>query len=174
MLRPTGAVAALYRQTQRRLLDALPHAVPHPHTEHATLRGFFEPERRDAVAATIREWAAHQHPIELAVDAIDAFPSPWQIVIARLARTDALVAAYASLTDALAETGFRRLEERPLEEWTFHLSVLYGKTLDAATWAPFAASAVRELPDGPACTVAEAELVSYVGGVERAEVFPLG
>lgn len=123
---------------------------------------------------TIREWAAHQHPIELAVDAIDVFPAPWQIVIARLARTDALVAAYASLTDALAETGFRRLDERPLEEWTFHLSMLYGKTLDAAEWAPFAASAVRELPDGPACTVAEAELVSYEAGIEHAEVITLG
>jgi len=52
--------------------------------------------------------------------------------------------------------------------------VLYGKGLGPADWAPFAASAVQELPDGPTCTVAEAELVSYAGGVEYAEVIPLG
>lgn len=53
----------------------------------------------------------------------------WQIVIMRLVRTSSLVSAYKTLTDALEATGFRRLNELSIDDWTFHLSVVYGKTL---------------------------------------------
>lgn len=174
VLRPSGAVSESYREVQDEMLAHLPEGTKHPHTEHVTLRGFFEPERREEVTALVREWAAAQHPIEIIADAIDTFPAPWQIVITRLARTAALVEAYASLTSALEQTDFRRLDELPVDDWIFHLSVVYGKTLTPAAWAEFERLARRELPERPRCVVAEAELVRYEGGVEHAEIIPLG
>ncbi|MEE6388969.1 2'-5' RNA ligase family protein [Microbacterium paraoxydans] len=174
VLRPTGAVAAAYRTIQEAALGRLDTPLRHPHTEHVTLRGFFEPERRDELRAVIRAWAAEQGPLELAADAVDVFPAPWQIVILRLARTPALVHAYASLTEVLRPTDFRRLDELSVEDWTFHLSVLYGRTLDPETWQQLAATEVRPLAPVPTEVVTEAEFVWYEGGVEHAEVIPLG
>lgn len=172
VLRPTGPVAELYEREQ----DAALHRadVPHPHTGHVTLRGFFEPERREELAALVRDWAAVQAPIEVTVEAVDVFPAPWQIVILRLARSASLVSAYASLTSALEATDIRRLGELSLEDWTFHLSVLYGKTLSPEEWQALATASARELADRPSETIHEVELVSYDGGVELAEVIRLG
>lgn len=174
VLRPTGAVSESYREVQDELLAHLPDETKHPHTEHVTLRGFFEPERREEVAALVRAWASAQHPIEIVADAVDAFPAPWQIVITRLARTASLVEAYASLTTALDQTDFHRLDELPLDDWIFHLSVVYGKKLPSDAWAELESAARRDLPERPRCVVQEAELVWYSGGVEHADVIPLG
>jgi 2'-5' RNA ligase len=174
VLRPRGAVADAYRRTQEQLLARLPAGIKHPHTEHATLRGFFEPERREEVTALVRDWAAAQHPIDVTADAIDTFPAPWQIVIVRLARTASLVRAYASLSAALEKTDFRRLDELPLDDWTFHLSVVYGKTLAPDAWMELERASRRELSEQPRCTVTEAELVWYEDGAEHVELVPLG
>lgn len=174
VLRPTGAVAAAYRAIQEAALARLDTPLRHPHTEHVTLRGFFEPERREDLRAVIRACAAEQGPLELTADAVDVFPAPWQVLILRLARTPALVRAYASLTEALRPTDFRRLDELSVEEWTFHLSVLYGRTLDPETWQHLAATEARPLTPAPTEVVTEAEFVWYEGGVEHAEVIPLG
>ncbi|MDQ0644465.1 2'-5' RNA ligase family protein [Microbacterium murale] len=174
VLRPTGAVADDYREVQDAVLRALPVAVKHPHTAHVTLRGFYEPDRLDDVRALVRAWGAAQHPIEITTEAIDTFPAPWQIVIARLARTASVITAYASLTDALADTDFRRLDERALDDWTFHMSVIYGKTLDADEWRAIAESVTNEYDEHPTEVVNEAELVWYSGGAEHHEVIPLG
>lgn len=174
VLRPTGAVAVEYRAIQEAALGRLDTPLRHPHTEHVTLRGFFEPERREELRAVIRAWAAEQGPLELTADAVDVFPAPWQIVILRLARTPALVHAYASLTEVLRPTDLRRLDELSVEDWTFHLSVLYGTTLDPETWQQLAATEVRPLLPAPTEVVTEAEFVWYEGGVEHAEVIPLG
>lgn len=174
VLRPTGNVSDTYRAVQSELLTALPAGTKHPHTEHVTLRGFYEPQRRDEVAVLVREWAARQHPIDIVAEAIDVFPAPWQIVISRLARTAALVEAYASLTAALGQTDLRRLDELPLDDWIFHLSVVYGRSLTPDAWLDLARAARRDLAEGPHCTVTEAELVWYSDGVEHAEIIPLG
>ncbi|PCE16489.1 hypothetical protein AUC47_01200 [Microbacterium sp. SZ1] len=172
VLRPSGPVAELYEREQD---AALQHAdVRHPHTGHVTLRGFYEPQRREELAALVREWAAAQPPVDVTVEAVDVFPAPWQIVILRLARTATVVSAYASLTRALDATDFRRLGELSLEDWTFHLSVLYGKTLSAHEWNALEAASVLELADGPTETIDEIELVSYDSGAEYAEVIRLG
>lgn len=172
VLRPTGAVATLYRDVQAETLDRAD--LPHPHTGHVTLRGFYEPERREELVSLIRDWAAAQQPVEVRVEAVDTFPQPWQIVIVRLARTASLVSAYASLTAALENTDLRRLGELSLEDWTFHQSVVYGKTLDAEAWDALEQASCREITDPPIETIAEAELVWYEDGVEHAEVIPLG
>lgn len=174
VLRPTTAVSSLYREVQDAGLARLGADVRHPHTEHVTLRGFFEPKRREELAALLRGWAAQQHPVTVEAEAIDSFPAPWQILILRLARTASLISAYASLTSALERTDFRRLDERSLDDWTFHLSVVYGRSLDPSVWEPFARASYRELSYPPTGLVGEAELVWYQDGVEHAEVLPLG
>ncbi|PRB10818.1 hypothetical protein CQ042_17300 [Microbacterium sp. MYb62] len=174
VLRPTASVAASYRQVQDAALTRLGTPLRHPHTEHVTLRGFFEPERRDELTALIREWAARQPPIDLVAEAVDEFAAPWQILIVRLARSASLVSAYATLTAALDPTDFRRLGELSLDDWTFHLSVLYGKTLAAADWTSFARAESRPLSPQPTEVVTEAELVWYQDGIEHAEILPLG
>ncbi|MGW8481928.1 2'-5' RNA ligase family protein [Microbacterium sp. NPDC055903] len=175
VLRPTGAVAETFRTVQDAAIAAAgQQPITWPHTEHVTLRGFFEPHRREEVAAVIRAWAAERHPIEIVADAVDSFPSPWQIILVRLARTATLTRAYADLTRALGDTDLRRLDERPLEEWTFHLSAVYAKLLDAARWAELERASVRELAERPSETIAEAEFVWYEGGVEHAEIVPFG
>lgn len=174
VLRPTGAVAADYRAVQDAVLPTLPSWITHPHTEHVTLRGFYEPERLEDVRAVGRAWAAAQHPIEITTEAIDTFPAPWQIVIARLARTASIVSSYATLTDALADTDLRRLDERALDDWAFHLSVVYAKMLGAEAWAALARTVTREYDERPTEVVSEAEFVWYSDGVEHHEVIPLG
>ncbi|UYO96427.1 2'-5' RNA ligase family protein [Microbacterium sp. M28] len=174
VLRPGGIVADTYRAVQAQALDDVHDTVTHPHTGHVTLRGLYEPERRHLLRDLIREWAADQHPIELTAEAVDVFPAPWQIVILRLARTPALVNAYASLTTALDATDFRRLGELSLEEWTFHLSVVYGRHLDDGAWSELERASLRDLPAGVTETVSEVEFVWYENGAEHSEVIPLG
>lgn len=43
VLRPTGAVPAIYRTVQDELLTSTRDNLKHPHTEHATLRGSTSP-----------------------------------------------------------------------------------------------------------------------------------
>lgn len=174
VLRPTGTVASEFRLLQHDVLAGLDASVTFPHTEHITLRGFAEPHRREELASLIRTWASRQDPIVATADAVDTFPSPWQIVILRLARTASLVAAYATLTDLLVETDFRRLDELDLEDWTFHLSLVYGRALDGASWGELVGAARRPLPQLPTETISEAEFVWYQNGVEHAEIIPLG
>ena len=173
VLRPTAAVGTVYRDVQDAAVSRLGVPARRPHTGHVTLRGFYEPERREALTELIRSWAARQAPIEVIAEAVDEFPMPWQILIVRLARSPSLVSAYSSLTAALDATDFSRIGELPLEDWTFHLSVLYGKTLDGAEWSRFAKAEVRPLSPAPTEVIAEAELVWYEDGIEHAEVLPL-
>jgi len=174
VLRPTISVASLYREVQDAALARLGGDTPRPRTEHVTLRGFAEPARREELSALIRAWAARQHPIEVTAEAVDVFPAPWQILIVRLARTESLVSAYADLSAVLEGTDVRRLDERSVDDWTFHLSVVYGKTLDPASWQEFADASRSELSLMPTETITEAELVWYENGAEYAEVIPLG
>lgn len=172
VLRPTGAVADLYESEQDTALRRV--RVAHPRTGHVTLRGFYEPERRDELRDLIHTWASSQPPIDITVDAVDAFPTPWQIVILRLARSPSLLTAYSSLTAALDATDVRRLGELSLDEWTFHLSVVYGKSLTSDEWDALATASVRDLADRPYETITEAELVWYENGAEHTEVVELG
>jgi hypothetical protein len=148
--------------------------LPHPYTGHVTLRGFYEPRRREELGELVRTWAAACEPIELVGEAVDAFPEPWQILILRLARTPSLVSAYASLTELLDTTDVHRLGELPLDDWTFHLSLVYGRTLSPEVWAPIAAARTGEFAQPVQETLTEVELVSYADGEEHSEVIPLG
>lgn len=172
VLRPRSGVADSYAAEQDEALAQ--RELPHPHTGHVTLRAFYEPERRKELSVLIRRWASARQPVEIIGEAVDAFPEPWQILILRLARTPSLLDVYASLTELLDTTDMRRLGELPLDDWTFHMSIVYGKTLSPADWASIASARVREFEHPIAETVDEVELVSYLDGEEHSEVFPLG
>ncbi|WP_258132651.1 2'-5' RNA ligase family protein [Microbacterium sp. MYb72] len=174
VLRPSAAVAHEYESTQRALLDGPARDLKHPHTGHVTLRGFFEAGRREEVAGLVREWAAEQPPIEVTADAVDAFPSPWQVVILRAARSASLVQAYSRLTDRLEPTDYRRLDELSVDDWTFHLSLVYARSLGAAEWEVLERAARRAFELPPTETITEAEFVWYDEGGEYAEIIPLG
>lgn len=173
VLRPTAAVATKYRDVQDAALARLDIPARRPHTGHVTLRGFSEPERREELAALIRAWAADQTPIDLIAEAFDEVPAPWQILIVRLARSSSLVSAYSALTAALDDTDFRRLDELPLADWTFHLSVIYGETIAGDAWTRFAQAESRVFDSKPTEVISEAELVWYEDGIEHAEILPL-
>lgn len=174
VLRPVVGVASLYRDVQDAALARFGAELPHPHTEHVTLRAFAEPHRRDEVTALIRAWAADRPPLEVSAVAIDEFAAPWQVLLVRLARTSTLVSAYASLTTALASTDLRRLDELPVDDWTFHLSVVYGRSVPPDVWHDFAAASVGELSFHPTEFLTEAEFVWYEQGVEHAETIAFG
>lgn len=174
VLRPTIGVSSFYREVQDAALARLGSDTRHPHTEHVTLRGFYEPDRRGDLAALICDWAAAQSPITVTAEAIDTFPAPWQVLIVRLARTASLVSAYASLSSALEGTDFRRLDELSTEEWTFHLSVVYGRTLAPSTWQEFAEASSSDVSVQPSETISAAEFVWYEDGAEHAEIIALG
>lgn len=165
-------MADAFRAQQRAALARI--EVEHPHTEHVTLRSFREPERRADLSALIREWAAEQRPISIVAEAVDAFPAPWQVLMLRLTRTPSLVAAYTSLTEALTGTDLRRLDERSIEDWTFHVSLIYARALEPAKWTELSHRSRRSLGSRPAETITEVEFVWYEGGAEHAEVIPLG
>lgn len=174
VLRPVGAVMREFDRVQDAAKQRLSDSVRYPGAAHVTLRGLYEPERIDAVRSVVQEWAAQQHPIDLVYEAVDSFPAPWQIVIARLRRTPALLHAYAMLTDALDATDLRRIGELPLDDWVFHLSTVYAKTLDAQAWARLASDTHHEYPMPPTETVGEAEFVTYSDGVEHRETVAFG
>jgi hypothetical protein len=174
VLRPVVAVMREWGLVRDAAKQRLGDGVRYPGAAHVTLRGLHEPERVDDVREVVHEWAAAQHPIDIVTEAVDSFPAPWQIIIARLARTPALLHAYASLTDALDSTDLRRIGELPLEDWTFHLSIAYGRAMDAPDWARLSSATRHDYQTPPAETVAEAERVTCSAGAAPRAVPPFG
>ncbi len=119
VLRPVADVETFYDEEQRSLRNRAREALPRPDTGHVTLRGFHEPERVQLLRDALAEWARGQTPIDLRVVAVDVFPPPFQIVIARAERTPSLVSAYASLTEVLDAGDFRRSANSRLRSGCF-------------------------------------------------------
>lgn len=152
----------------------LPGSVTHPNTGHVTLRGFCEPERVDSLRDLLVRWASEQPAIRLHVEGVDGFPPPFQVLIARLRRTQSLVEAYAGLTAVLNATDFYRIGELPLDEWVFHLSLVYASTLSEPDWAEAHEESRRELDPAPAEVSSTVEFVWYNNGIEHSEQLLLG
>ena len=173
VLRPAGDVSELYRRTQDEVLSLMPSGCAHPHVGHVTLRGFSECDRVPELRDAVRRWAAAQRVIDVAVDSVDVFPSPFNVAILKLARSASLVGAYSSLTAFLDTTDFRRIGELPLDEWVFHMSLAYGSELDPDAWAEAVRCLERLQIRRASVRVSELEFVWYEGGEHRS-VFPLG
>lgn len=173
VLRPVADVASFYDEERAALRRRLPAGLSWPNTGHVTLRGFSEPDRVRLLRDTLAAWAAAQPPIELHVRAVDGFPPPFQVILARLERTPSLVAAYASLTDVLDAAEVVRIGELPLEEWVFHLSLIYAAALDEQGWRDAHAASARDVTPGPVEIVTSAEFVWYDGDGEHVEILSL-
>lgn len=174
VLGASGDVADFYDDERERVLALTPDKLPHPHSGHVTLRAFYEPERVAVLRGVVAAWARVTEPIELQVDAVDGFPPPFQVVIARLARTSTLVGAYAGLTRSLDRTDLRRIGELPLDEWVFHMSLAYGAALDSSAWEGLVRSSAREtVASRPRETVATVDFVRYDDDGEHVESFAL-
>ncbi len=174
VLRPQGEIEALWDASRESLRRSIPQAVAYPNTGHVTLRGFFEPNRVDALKEILAVWAKGQAPIELRVDAIDGFHPPFQVMIARLTRTPSLVDSYSDLTALLDSTDFQRIGELPLEQWVFHLSLIYASSLDELNWHALHERSQRTLEPQPREIITSADFVWYSGGIEHVETLRFG
>ena len=174
VLRPQGEIESFWDATRDSLRSSTPGPVGHPNTGHVTLRGFFEPHRVDALKEALGAWAESQPPIELSVDDVDGFPTPFQIIIARLERTPSIVAGYASLTSLLNSTDFHRIGELPLDEWVFHLSLIYAGALDETSWQTLHDRSRRAVEPRPKEVITTADFVWYANGIEHVEMLRFG
>lgn len=170
---PAAEVADFYDKVQSSARLSLPSVVTFSNTGHVTLRGFSEPRRVRELKQSVHEWALRQRPIDLRVAAIDGFPPPFKVVVARLARTATLIDSYSALTDHLDATDFRRVGELSLEDWIFHLSVAYCARIDDSEWDGVIDTYERDVHDHPEETVTAIEFVWYEHGVENSESIPL-
>ncbi|MHA7984626.1 2'-5' RNA ligase family protein [Rathayibacter sp. CAU 1779] len=169
VLRPTGPVAEFYDAEQAALKAVLPESISHPRTGHVTLRGFYEPTRVQELRDALATWATQQEPLELQVDAVDGFPTPFQILIARLHRSAPLVDAYARLSSSLDATDFQRIGELPLDQWIFHMSLIYCNALSADDWQLAYEKNSRDVKSRPSELLTEAEFVWYENGTEHTQ-----
>lgn len=173
VLRPSAAVAAFYEREQSEILKRLPDSTPHPNTGHVTLRGLYEAARVHSLRELIASWASSTPPIELHVDAIDGFPPPFKVLIARLERTNSLIEAYSSLTELLDATDFCRIGELPLDDWVFHLSLAYASSLDDQKWGEVFTASMRAVSPPPRERVSSVDFVWYDDDGEHIDSFAL-
>jgi len=173
VLRPVAAVSAFYEREQSEILTLLPERTPHPNTGHVTLRGLFEPERVHLLRGLIASWAGSTPSVELRVDAIDGFPPPFNVLIARLGRTSSPIEAYSSLTELLDATDFRRIGELPLDDWVFHLSLAYASSLDELRWSEVFKVSRRAVPSHTRELVSSVDFVWYDDDGEHIDTFAL-
>ncbi|MCR2815647.1 2'-5' RNA ligase family protein [Microbacterium jiangjiandongii] len=173
VLRPVDAVATFYDREQVNVLAQAPGSLPHPNAGHVTLRGFAEPDRVPLLRESVERWTESTPPIELLVEAVDGFPPPFQVIIARLARTPSLVGSYASLTGVLDPTDFRRIGELPLGEWVFHLSLAYAGALDELAWKAVLGNCRRDVASAPREVISSVDFVHYDEDGEHIETFRL-
>jgi 2'-5' RNA ligase superfamily len=117
------------------LQPALNYAgITSPLVGHVTLVGFASGASRNAVTAVVTDWARSTLPITLAIEALDVFGLPNQIVIARMLRSDKLVNAFIALAGALSHARLPSLIPRAADEWIFHMSIAYCGLLSALAW----------------------------------------
>ena len=169
-LRPSGGVAEAFDGIQRGLREVVGDDPASWPAAHMTLKGFGSPERRvddDAepqLVTLVEGWARETAPLELEVDAVDAFAAE-RIPVVRIRRTQALGAALADLRGRSTATGLTGDDDHIAPgDWIFHLSLVY---YEGERWSEVEA-AVRavEVPRA-SCVVEEAELVGFDGGPER-------
>jgi 2'-5' RNA ligase len=169
VLRPTGEVEQVHRDVQGRVrarLGDLPAAYPNP---HVTLIGFPGGERQ-AIGALVEAWARGVPALELEIERVNVFPHPFRIVIAQVMKTARLAGAMTAIHEEARRRGLPDWPPGtvpPPEEWVFHMSVAYCRDLADSDWQALSPWAERLEVASARCTVTEAELVVFDGGVER-------
>ena len=167
VLRPNGAVQDSYTQVRERVQDKLAGLqVSYPAQAHVTLAGFGKGTSIAAVRELVANWAPTVPPLRLELEELAVFPSPFQIIIARVQRTPELREALTTLRERAGQQKLADVATIQPSDWIFHMSVAYCSALSAAAWADVAAW-VETVPVAAAeCTVIEIEIVAIDNGQE--------
>ena len=162
VLRPNHAITEAHHHLQSLLRERAPGlSISYPAQAHVTLAGFAADTQLSAVQDVVESWSHRVSPLRIAVDRLEYFPAPSQILIIRVLKT-------AELLDALSGL---RLEARqrqltidttiPLQDWIFHMSVAYCSDLSDSAWNNvMKLSTELEIPPG-SCHVNEIEIVAF-------------
>lgn len=170
-VRPSGEVAEAFDRMQGRIRDVVGEDRASWPAAHMTLHGFGSREHpldaaaEHEIASFVERWAGVTRPLELRVDGIEVFAEE-RIPIVRIRGTEALGAAIAVIRSGSARARLtpNANEAIPVEDWVFHLSLVY---YDDDRWSSLDA-AVRDLqPPAVSCVAGEVELVGFDGGPER-------
>lgn len=167
VLRPCGIISDVYAQVQtvfKEKLAGLP--VSHPAQPHITLAGFPKGTPLESVRELVAQWAPTISPLQVEIERVSFFPTPFQIVIAQVRKTTALFNALVTLRDWAKRRDLHDLMTTPPADWTFHMSVAYCALLSPSAWADV--TRFIETMDGPAaqCVVTEVEIVAFDSGHE--------
>ena len=177
VMRVGGEVDRLFQETRRLLLERLAGLpVGHPNAGHVTLRGFPCGTDYDRLSQVLDDWSTETPPLAIETERLAYFGPPHQIIMLRVRRTEALVRAYARLAKLADEAGLPAIAgiARPVEDWVFHISLVYCRNVPEADWARVVAL-VDGLTVRSARKVAEdAELVCFDDEGEHQTVYRLG
>lgn len=166
VLRPNGAVRDAYTRVRARFqekLTGLPVSYP---AHHLTLAGFANGASLDAVRELVANWASTVSSLVLEFEELGVFPSPFQIVIARVRRTPALGEALATLREQARQCNLIDVATVQPSDWIFHMSVAYCSALSATAWQDVAAWVETIRVAGAECAVTEVEIVGIDDGQE--------
>ena len=168
VLRPTGDVRDVHSQVRALARDRLAeYDVSYPACAHVTLAGFRAGTDLDALREVVRNWAATVAPLQLEVERVHHFPSPFQIVMVQIRRTPELFDALASLRERARESGFPDLSPIQSADWTFHMSVAYCSALNPSTWGDVSGFFESVTVPPAHCTVGDVEIVTFNEGREE-------
>jgi 2'-5' RNA ligase len=135
--------------------------VSSPAQAHVTLAGFAAGAPLEIVQTIVEEWSRTVPPLGLDIERLTLFPPPFQVVALQVRKTPTLFEALASLRALGVNRGLTLSTVVPAEQWIFHVSLLYGASLDEATWRRLGAvGGSLEPPQGRDVAVA-AEVVAF-------------
>jgi hypothetical protein len=120
----------------------------------------------EAVRELVNEWARDVPPLQIEVEQINEFPSPFQIVIIQIRRTFNLSVALSRLRERARQRSLDDLATVAPADWIFHLSLVYGSSLSAASWATVSESVHQLTVPTAQCLVPEVEIVAFDDGQE--------
>jgi hypothetical protein len=176
-LRPTGPVATAFHDVQRRLRIVVGSDPAWWPDVHLSLKDFgdeitlVDTMMESEMVALAEGWARSTPPLAVATDGLDVFAEE-RIPIIRVLRTSELAAALddvRGLSEASILPGYA--DEISVEEWVFHLSLMYyrgdrWRAIEDAT-KDMVIQRVEEVVD-------HVELRAFDGGPERLVArFPL-
>jgi 2'-5' RNA ligase len=174
VLRPAGAVAAVYADVANAVRErAAGLPLSFPARPHVTLGGFPAGTSLNELQQLVERWASLVPPLQVVVDGIGFFPFPFQVVIIQIQRIPELSEALTSLRRNAGGNGLAAFDDIPVKDWTFHMSVAYGRRLGSDEWAELKANVERLTPPPEGCLLDTVELVAfddgreYSGGVYR-------
>ena len=167
VLRPTGAVPDVHGQVRSLAKERLAGLdVSYPARAHVTLTGFPEGTHLEAIRELVAEWAPTVAPLQIEVERVSSFPSPFKIVIVQVRKTTELFDALASLRGRATGRKFGELSLIRPADWIFHMSVAYCSSLSVSTWADVSQFLETLAVPTARCVVGEVEIVAFDKGRE--------